>query len=439
MKRNIIRMLLAVLTSVAATSAWALEPNAQGVYELSSADDLTAFAALVNGGQTNVNACLMQDITMPETSDWTPIALDNNYGGTIDGQGHTLTLNIIATSGRNGALIGNLSGSFKNMTIAGSIQTNFQYAASVVRDNRGGVIENVLSTVAFTLGFSGDNTAGGIVAVNQSGTIRQCIFAGSMTGAAAISCGGIVGWRSAGNISGCANIAEWNINMTGGSNAIARNGGSNVTNCATLENFGGAFEDGTAKVSKGGIASGELCYLLNGGQSENPMWYQTLGQDALPVTDSTHGVVYANGRLHCDATSYTETEYSNTNKGLTQDEHQFESGICSYCGAIDENFMSPDGEGWFNVGDAGQMAYIVARINKGQTNIKVRLTADIDFTKYNVYMSRFDGTLDGQSHTLTLQRTATSGSDGALIGDLYGTVRNIAIAGSIETNYNFAP
>ena len=65
MKRNIIRMLLAVLTCATATmSAWALEPNVQGVYELSSVDDLTAFSALVNGGQTNINAVFTQDINI---------------------------------------------------------------------------------------------------------------------------------------------------------------------------------------------------------------------------------------------------------------------------------------------------------------------------------------------------------------------------------------
>ncbi|MBQ7683091.1 MAG: hypothetical protein IJT48_01270 [Bacteroidaceae bacterium] len=441
MKRNIIRMLLAVLTCATATmSAWALEPNVQGVYELSSVDDLTAFSALVNGGQTNINAVLTQDINMPENNTWTPIAVENTYGGTIDGQGHTLTLNFLATSARGGALVGNLSGTVKNLTVAGIIRTEFSFAAGVVRDNRGGRIENVFVTVDFYIGKLGDTTAAGIAAVSHSGTISCCIFAGSMTGQAANSCGGIVGWMGGKtSISACANIAQWDIDMNGSSNAIARNpGAGTLTNCAALNTFGGAFEPGTARVAPEGIANGELCHKLNGAQSENPVWYQTLGEDALPVLDSSHGVVYANGRLHCDGSSYTETEYSNTNTGVTQDEHNYESGLCSYCGIIDENFMSPDEEGWFNVADADQLNYLFVRINNGQVNMKIRLTDDIDFAGNNAWITRFDGTLDGQGHTLTLQRTATSGSDGAIIGDLYGTVRNIAIAGSIATNYNFA-
>jgi len=41
------------------------------------------------------------------------------------------------------------------------------------------------------------------------------------------------------------------------------------------------------------VASGELCYLLNGDQSEI-IWYQTLGEDRFPVFDPTHSVVMKN-------------------------------------------------------------------------------------------------------------------------------------------------
>ena len=41
------------------------------------------------------------------------------------------------------------------------------------------------------------------------------------------------------------------------------------------------------------LASGELCYLLNGDQT-NIQWYQTLGKDPYPVLDPTHGKVVMN-------------------------------------------------------------------------------------------------------------------------------------------------
>ena len=35
-----------------------------------------------------------------------------------------------------------------------------------------------------------------------------------------------------------------------------------------------------------------MCWGLNGGQSDRPQWFQTLQEDAAPVLDDTHGVVY---------------------------------------------------------------------------------------------------------------------------------------------------
>ncbi len=194
-----------------------------GVYDLADGNDLSRFITLVNQGQTDACARLTADI------DYTGFtARFNRFDGTLDGQGHTLTLALKGTSGSDGALIGNLSGTVRNLVVAGTIETDYKFAAGVVRDNRGGIIERVLVTVDFALGLPGDNTAGGIVAVNQSGTVRQCVFAGSMTGPKAENCGGIVGWRNGGTISQCANIARWDIKMTSGSNAIARNPGNIV-------------------------------------------------------------------------------------------------------------------------------------------------------------------------------------------------------------------
>ncbi|MBQ1909186.1 MAG: hypothetical protein II170_04540 [Bacteroidaceae bacterium] len=53
------------------------------------------------------------------------------------------------------------------------------------------------------------------------------------------------------------------------------------------------------------VTSGELCYLLNGEQSENVVWYQTLGEDDYPVLSSTSKVVFktAEGVYTNDANS----------------------------------------------------------------------------------------------------------------------------------------
>ena len=58
-----------------APRAWALTPNAEGVYELRTPQELKAFRDLVNGGKGDANAKLMSNIDLRDLGDepWTPI------------------------------------------------------------------------------------------------------------------------------------------------------------------------------------------------------------------------------------------------------------------------------------------------------------------------------------------------------------------------------
>ena len=73
--------------------------------------------------------------------------------------------------------------------------------------------------------------------------------------------------------------------------------GTVISNCYTDGNQ--LFSEAGANVtdSKPGMnaehfASGEVCWLLNGAQSENVVWRQTLGMDDLPVFNERHSTVY---------------------------------------------------------------------------------------------------------------------------------------------------
>lgn len=48
-------------------------------------------------------------------------------------------------------------------------------------------------------------------------------------------------------------------------------------------------------VTSNQVTDGELCYLLNGKQSDDVVFFQTLGEDSHPVLDKTHKVVYFDG------------------------------------------------------------------------------------------------------------------------------------------------
>ena len=91
MKKTVTTFFLAVLACMTGMSAWALEPNNEGVYEIANGEDLMAFSALVNGGQPAANAVLTDDIEMTGIMDFVPIGNDaNRYRGTFDGQGHRI-------------------------------------------------------------------------------------------------------------------------------------------------------------------------------------------------------------------------------------------------------------------------------------------------------------------------------------------------------------
>src|SRR5699024_10581107 len=81
-----------------------------GVYQIKNAGNLFWFAQQVksSGQGTEMNAQLVNDITIPEDRTWTPILVDESstsgvpYTGTFDGAGHTISG--LRTQGEHGGL-----------------------------------------------------------------------------------------------------------------------------------------------------------------------------------------------------------------------------------------------------------------------------------------------------------------------------------------------
>lgn len=67
-------------------------------------------------------------------------------------------------------------------------------------------------------------------------------------------------------------------------------GSNRLNNCYYLSAVGA--EQGT-KMTAEQFQNGEVCYKLNGNQSEI-RWFQTIGEDLLPVLDGTHNIVVTN-------------------------------------------------------------------------------------------------------------------------------------------------
>ena len=94
------------------------------------------------------------------------------------------------------------------------------------------------------------------------------------------------------------------------------------------------------------LASGELCFKLNGDQSTIG-WYQNLdGTDSFPVPFASHAQVYANGELKCDGTSAGGALVYSNSETSTIPPHTFEGGWCSVCGLWDAGYLFADSEGY---------------------------------------------------------------------------------------------
>ena len=161
----------------AAADSWdgasiaAVEPNAEGIYEISTAEQLAGLAKLVNGGNnfSGKTIKLTADIDLNNQA-WTPIGNGDNsfaFFGTFDGDGYTISGLNVPDANAPG-LFGCIFGTVQNLIVKGSV----------------------------TVGDEADNgdywEAGGVVCDNN-GTVQNCGFYGSVNNELGLDAGGVAG------------------------------------------------------------------------------------------------------------------------------------------------------------------------------------------------------------------------------------------------------
>ena len=237
-------------------------------YQIENYGHLMWFQEYVDSGHYSVNAVLTKDIIINEDVYfdenfelsrepeyvWTPISMNADastcYSGVFDGQGHTIRGLFAPYYDDCCGLFGRANGTIKNVFITFSYFGSTYNAATFVGygyDNC--VIENCGSEA-----FVGDASYCGGIAGQTSGEITNCYFAGMF-------------------------LFDPDI-----SDAIVNdnNGNSTITNCYYLDTCGATSEGAKSKTADQ-FASGEVCYLLNGGVTDSKQtWYQTLTTDTLP-------------------------------------------------------------------------------------------------------------------------------------------------------------
>lgn len=257
-----------------------------GVCEIMNNLHMAYFSMKINQG-ARLDGKLMADIDY-----FSQDQMISAFYGVLDGNHHSITLDINTTESSVGIIRELMGGTVKNLTVLGKIVTSGQFAAGVAGKTTSGNnnITGVACYVDIDASISGDGTHGGIVGVvNSSLRISNSLFGGSIKGSSTTNCGGLVGWSSATcTIDNCLQIGTFDTNVSG-CGTFSRNMGSVVLANSYYLNAYGDVPSGAVTVEQ--LRSGEVCFRLNKGMDVNPAWYQTLGEDDVPVLDPTHKVV----------------------------------------------------------------------------------------------------------------------------------------------------
>ena len=189
------------------------EIDSEGNYTVTTAEGLKAWAAAVQSN-SSLNCTLADDIILPEATDggsnWTTVG---NFAGTFDGAGHTITgltgtggligeigsggkvqhLTLeevdIKEGGMVGAIVGQNSGEITDCSVQGSVAGTKAGVGGIAGINNGAVTG--CSMEGFVTNTSSNTGTGGIVGLNENGSVIDCHSSATVTGYSGV--GGIVG------------------------------------------------------------------------------------------------------------------------------------------------------------------------------------------------------------------------------------------------------
>ena len=490
-------------------------PDADGFYHLATVDDVEWFSAMVNKkfhGAMKVK--LDADIDfggVPNAHH--PIGTSGHkFGGIFDGQGHRIKGMVITSDivmenrafdgvGFFGSVRGgytdatwgteNTNVVIENLIIDAScsIEYNNHWVAGIVGhinskqdggsitirncgneaninaiENANAGIVGIVEATALSLNIIGCWNTGNITATGKniagifggnSGSqatviIKNCWNEGNIVGS--IENAAITAWAGSngGNdVSGCYNIGK----VTGleGTKSLYRGTVTSGKNNCDVQS--GVQEGNAQLITADMVGTGELCYKLNGDQSDI-QWTQTLdGTQDKPLPDATGDQVYVHGQIYCTGLSAPGTIYDNNGPdGVITLPHNIndEIGMCDVCYT---QFQEPAlVDDYYELKNAGNVEWYSNLVSTAGGNHKsAKLMNDIDFLSIeNLHspigpneQNKFNATFDGQGFRIkNMIINRPSDSNIGFFGWLRGnnaptTVKNLVIDGSCSIHgYN---
>lgn len=158
-------------------AAAAYDPDAR---EITCAEDWEEFAAACNAGSWESD-WLGKDGSVKIGADFTATKLTkvSEFGATLNGNGHTITV----TAGTN-PIFGTITGTVKNLTIAGKItpaDPGTEGAVSFASILQNGTLEGCTNKADITSKTAKKTVCGGLVRSFKGGLVKNCVNEGNLT------------------------------------------------------------------------------------------------------------------------------------------------------------------------------------------------------------------------------------------------------------------
>ena len=453
-------------------------------YLISSDLDWKTFADWINKENSTYfykHYKLTADINVTST---VGTSTSDDFGGTFDGDGHTITLDLTSDGDYCAPFRYCSSGAtIKRLRIAGTINTSHEYAAGLVGYQNYGTLNiiNCWSSVTINSCKDDDYTKlGGFVGfANSTTNIVNCRFDGKLLGASSNGCGGFVGSPSSSNTLTVSNCLFAPTEVTFGANnsgTFVRNlsVSGKITNSYYTEMLG--TEQGTAV---GTMTNSELQEALGNG-------WEISSEKVVPVMDIKNLTA---GSIICNTFfPYTGSEITVTPTVKDMDDNTID--VANYSVVISPSTVQASGNYTMTVtgnanGYSGTLTHsfrVVLQLNGAGTAAEpyeiattadwnkfaeivnggynyegefVKLTADIDNVTTMVGLREdggdqlldapFKGTFDGDYHTLTAAIVSTATGTGVNEQGVapfhyikHATIKNLTVAGSITSDSQYA-
>ena len=263
--------------------------------------------------------------------------------------------------------------------------TNVDVGGIIGYYSDGAMLSECSNYADITLTTSG---AVGGIAGTAYGPIVNCYNEGDITYTGTSynqNVGGIAGCSiyDKSSIEGCFNNATVASTQRGEDNtrigAIAGQLQTSAVNCVyNADKYAKAFtsQRGTVTnvngVSASEMSDGSAAYTLG------EAWGQEIGVDATPVLGGMKVYYTIDPASLCSNPTYYYANSENTK--MTHDEsipaEDYENGFCTVCGDY-QPATDSDGDGYLEIGNAGQLYWFAAQVNGGNTSLNAELVANI--------------------------------------------------------------